>query len=141
VDSFDDKKIQYILKNILGYNKKLNFKLLNYNESKIVLNIYNNIKINHRLTDLEKSKLSNANELLKLIQISLKKSKLSRTSVQFKYREFNFIISTTMIGGTCNVNMSFKPRLINKIFKYLIYTNKFDKLYDMLEKYYMDSQV
>lgn len=139
---FDDKKIQYILKNILGYNKKLNFNLLTYNESKIVFNIYNNIKIDYRLNEIEKSKMSNGLKLLKLIQTQLKNSKtLNKLSIQFRYREFHFIINSNIVGAACNVHINFKQRLVIKIFKYLIYTNKFDKLYDSLEKYYMTTQI
>ncbi len=131
----DLKKINYICKNLIGHPM---FGYWNKGGWEIIKDFYKNVKINYRLNELEKEKIANVIEMLKLIQYNLKKSKLNSSNIQFSYLHFKFFISKNIIGINCKYSDNiFRPKLVNKVLKYLIYTNTLDELYDMLEKYHL----
>jgi len=135
----DFRKIDYILKNIIGY-KGYGYGHLPNENQKIIANFYKTVKINYRLNELEKCRITNTIALLKIIQSNLKKTKLNSANIQFRYLDFKFLISKNMIGVCCVMSDNvFRPKILNKILKYLVYNDKLDNLYDMLEKYYLTS--
>jgi hypothetical protein len=131
--NFEKKKISYIFNNLIGIKEKeLN---VTYDEFKIFLNTYNNLNLSYRLNEFEKEKIFKINEIFKFIKID------KNISIQFKYENFIFIISKYNIySHLCIVN-SKKQNIRNKILKFLIYNKKFDKLFDMVEKYYLTIQI
>ena len=133
-NSLDIKKVNYIFNNLIGSNNKL-LELSN-SEYKIFLNIYNNLNMNYKLNNLEKEKITNLNKIFKSIKYINTNKNLS---IQFKYENFIFLITNTCIRSHLCICDSKKQNINNKIFKFLIYNKKFDSLFDMIEKYYLNS--
>ncbi len=135
--NFKYDKLKYIFKNLMGYNKT-DFYINDIEMFKILRTTHDKLNLNHALTDRDKEKISNINQILKLIQYKLRNT--SKLTIQFKYENFIFNIRHTSISSCLCIVSRSKPKIMNKVFKYLISINKFDKLFDMIEKYHITTE-
>lgn len=144
ISNFEERKFKYIIKNFFPYHiYPCENVIFNSTQVDVIKNLFNTVKIDYKLNNIECLNLENTINMLNIIQHNLKTNiSNNHDEIRFKHSYFKFLINKDYISVCCDGNnFGKKTKIIYKVIKYLIYNNQRDELHDKLEKYYLGFQI